>query len=130
MLGDALRSLLLGRSQEEWDTVLPQVMRAYRSTPHTSTGETPNLLMLDQKTRVPDHFTYHIPEQDYSIHEYASELVEQMKVAHKILHEKQWQVRKEDFEEPSLYQVGDWSSTVGVEDRWLSYSLSSWHPTQ
>jgi len=26
MLGDALRSLLLGRSQEEWDTVLPQVM--------------------------------------------------------------------------------------------------------
>jgi len=36
MLGDALQSLLLGRSQEEWDTVLPQVMRAYRSTPHTS----------------------------------------------------------------------------------------------
>jgi len=32
MLGDALRSLLLGCSQEEWDTVLPQVMRAYRST--------------------------------------------------------------------------------------------------
>jgi len=46
MLGDALRSLLLGRSQEEWDTVLPQVMWAYCSTPHTSTGETPNLLML------------------------------------------------------------------------------------
>jgi len=43
MLGDALRSLLLGRSQEEWDTVLPHIMH---STPHTSTGETPNLLML------------------------------------------------------------------------------------
>jgi len=41
-LGDALRSLLLGRSQEEWDTVLPQVMRAYRSTPHTSTVRLPN----------------------------------------------------------------------------------------
>jgi len=41
MLGDALRSLLLGRSQEEWNMVLPQVMLAYRSTPHTSTGETP-----------------------------------------------------------------------------------------
>jgi len=46
MLGDALRSLLRGRSQEKWDTMLPQVMRAYRSTPHTSTDETPNLLML------------------------------------------------------------------------------------
>jgi len=71
MLGDALRSLLLGRAQEKWDVVLPQVMRPYRSTPHTSTGETPNLLMLGRETRVPDHPTYHIPEQDYSIHEYA-----------------------------------------------------------
>jgi len=54
MLSDALRSLLLGHSQKEWDTILPQVMRAYRSAPHTSTGETPNPLMLGQVTRVPD----------------------------------------------------------------------------
>jgi len=40
MLGDALGSLLLGRGQEEWDVVLPQIMRAYRSTPHSSTQET------------------------------------------------------------------------------------------
>jgi len=40
MLGDALHSLPLGRCREEGDTVLPQVMRAYRSTPYTSTGET------------------------------------------------------------------------------------------
>jgi len=78
VLGDSLRSLLLGRGQEEWDVVLPQAMRAYRSTPHTSTGETPNLLMLGRETRVPDHLNYHIPEQSYSIHEYASRLVEQM----------------------------------------------------
>jgi len=90
MLSDALHSLHLGRSQEEWDTVLPQIMWAYRSTPHTSTGETPNLLMLGQETRVPDHLTYHVAEQDYSVHEYARELVERMKVAHKILREKQW----------------------------------------
>jgi len=62
LLGDALRSLLLGRSLEEWDMVLPQFMQAYRGTPHTSTGETPNLLMLGRETRVPDHLTYHIPE--------------------------------------------------------------------
>jgi len=121
MLGNSLCSLLLGRGQEEWDVVLPQVIRAYRSTPHTSTGETPNLLMLGRETRVPEHLTYHIPEQDYSIHEYASELVEKMRVAHEILREKQWQVRQEDSVEPPLYQVGD---------RRLSYSLSSWDPTQ
>jgi len=108
MLGNSLHSLLLGRGQEEWDVVLPQVMRAHRTTPHTSTGETPNLLMLGRETRVPDHLAYHIPEQDYSIHENASGLVEKMQVAHKILREKQWQVRQEDSNEPPLYQVGDW----------------------
>jgi len=87
--------------------VLPQVMRAYRSTPHTSTGETPSLLMLGRETRVPDHLNYHIPERDYSIHEYASGLVEKMQVAHEILRKKQWQVRQEDSNEPPLYQVGD-----------------------
>jgi len=117
MLGDALRSLLLGRSQEEWDTILPQVMRTYRSTPHTSTGETPNLLMLGRETRVPDHLTYHVPEQENSGHEYASELVEQMRVAHEMLREKQWQVRREDSEEPPLYQTGYWVWMVNYRRR-------------
>jgi len=93
MLGDVLRSLLLGRSQENWNAVLPQVMRAYHSTPHTSTGKTPNLLMLGRKTRVSDHFTYHVPKQDNLVREYASELIEQMKAAHEKLLEKQWLVR-------------------------------------
>jgi len=46
MLGDALRSLLFSRGQKEWDSVLPQIMRAYRSTPYSCTQETPNFLML------------------------------------------------------------------------------------
>jgi len=66
MLGNALRSLLFGRCQEEWDLVLPHVMRAYRSMPHTSTGDTSKLLMLGREMRVPDHITYHIPKPDYS----------------------------------------------------------------
>jgi len=104
MLGDALCSLLLGRSQEEWDTALPQVKCAYPSARHTSTGKTPNLLMLCRETRVPDH----VPEQDNSVHEYASELVERKKAAHEMLREKQWQVQCKDSEEPPLYQVGNW----------------------
>jgi len=92
-------------------------MRAYRSTPHTSTSEAPNLLMLGRETRVPDHLTYHVPEQDYSVHEYASELVERMKVAHEMLREKQWQVQREDSEEPPLYQIGDWVWMVNYRRR-------------
>jgi len=61
MLGDAFRSLLLGQGQEEWDVVLPQIMRSYRSTPHSSTQETPNFLMLGRETQVPEHLTYHQP---------------------------------------------------------------------
>jgi len=66
---------------------------------------------------VPDHLTYHIPEQDYSIHEYAGELVEQMEFAHEIPREKQWEVRKEESEEPPLYQVRDWVWMVNYRRR-------------
>jgi len=46
-----MRSLVIGNSQEEWDLVLPQIMRAYHSTPNSSTLETPNFLMLGRETR-------------------------------------------------------------------------------
>jgi len=80
----------------------------FHSTPHTSTGETPNILMLGRETRVPDHLTYHVPDKDSPVHEYAGKLIEQMKVTHEMLTEKQWPVRSEYSEEPPLYQVGDW----------------------
>jgi len=97
VLGDSLRSLLLGRGQEEWDVVLPQVMRAYRDTPPTSTGETTNLLMLGRETRVPDHLNYHIPELLHS------RVCQPIVYCCCILLEKQWQVRQEDSSGPPLY---------------------------
>lgn len=45
-LGDSLRALLLRQGQGEWDLVLSQIMRAFRGTPSSTTGETANLLML------------------------------------------------------------------------------------
>jgi len=74
MLGDALWSLLLGRGQEEWDMVLPQIMRAYHSTPHSSTQETPNPLMLSHETPVLEYLTYHVPAPESPIHEYVGNL--------------------------------------------------------
>jgi len=108
MLGDALRSLLLGRGQEEWDVVLPQIMRAYRRTPHSTTQETPNFLIIGQETRVPEHLTYHVPAPKSPVHEYVGRLIEIMSKAHDALQVQQWQIRTEDSEEPSMYQVGDW----------------------
>jgi len=100
MLGDSLRSLLIGRSQEEWNTVLPQIMRAYCSTPHSSTLETFNFLMLGRETRVL------APESN--VHDYVDELVKRMRTAHEVLRERQWQVRSGDSDDPPLYKVGDW----------------------
>jgi len=46
ILGNTLRSVLLGRGQEERDMVLPLIMRTYRSTPHSGTQGPSNLLLL------------------------------------------------------------------------------------
>jgi len=104
MLGDSLRSVLIGRSQEEWGMVLPQIMRAYRSTPHSSTLETPNFLMLGRETRVPEHVTYHVPTPESNVHDYVDELMKRMRTAHEVLREQQWngKVRSGDPDGPPL----------------------------
>jgi len=100
MLRHPLKSLLLGRGQEEWDVVLPQILWAYRSTSHFSTLKTPNFLMLDWKTLVSEHLTYHFPEPKVPVHEYAGKLIETMERAHEVLREQQWQTKTDDSEEP------------------------------
>jgi len=65
--------------------VLLQIMRAYRSTPHSSTQETPNFLMLGQETRVLDHLIYHVPAPGSQVHEYVGKLVKIMGKAHDAL---------------------------------------------
>jgi len=89
MLVDAFRNLLLGRGQEEWDVVLLQIMRAYRSTPHSSTQETLNLFMLGRETRVPEHLTYHVPAPESPVHDYVGKLIEIMGKAHDALRAQQ-----------------------------------------
>jgi len=100
MLSDSLRSLLIGKSQEEWDLVLPQIMRAYRSTPYSSTLETPNLFMLGVKTRVSEHLTYHVSAPESNIHDYVDDLIKCVRMAHEVLREQQWQIRSGDSDDP------------------------------
>jgi len=88
--------------------VLPQIMQAYRSTPHSSTLETLNFLMLGRETRVPEHVTHHVPALESNVHDYVDELVKRMRTAHEVLREQQWQVRSGDSDDPPLYKVGDW----------------------
>ena len=44
-LGDMLRSMVLGRDEEDWDLLLPQIMCTIRALPHKQTGETAKFMM-------------------------------------------------------------------------------------
>jgi len=118
MLSNSQRSLLLGRSQEERDLVLSQIMPAYHSTSHSSTLETPHFLMLGRETRVPEHSTYHVPAPESNVHEYVDELITRMRTAHEVLCEQQWQLRSGDSNDPSLYKVGDWVRMTSHRQRY------------
>jgi len=43
----------VGESQRDWDERLPYVMAAYRASPHSSTGFSPNRLFLGRENRMP-----------------------------------------------------------------------------
>ena len=107
-LGDGLRVKLLGGSQDEWDRVLPHIMRSMRALPHSVTKETPNLLMYGRELRLPDQLLYSMPPVgETHVHEYSKQLVSDMQDAHDCLREMQKDLRTEDSEEPLLYKIGD-----------------------
>ena len=114
-LGDALRALLLRQGQEDWDKLLPQILRAFRGTPHATTGETANLLMLGRELRLPDQLTGYPPPKQYHLrHEYVIEAQDRLNQAHEMLRTEQQEIRTEDNEEPPLFAVGD---MVWLENR-------------
>ena len=92
---------------EEWDLILPQLMRAFRGTPHSTTGETANMLMLGRELRLPDQMQDPQQPDGQPTHEYARELVERLRTLHQLLQEQQLKLRTDDTEEPLLYAPGD-----------------------
>ena len=52
-LEDMLCSMLLEKNEEEWDLLLPHIIRTIRASPHKQTGETANCMMLGRETRLP-----------------------------------------------------------------------------
>ena len=114
-LGDSLRTLLLRRGQEEWDRLLPQIMRAFQGTPHSVTGETANLMMLGWELRLPDQLQLHPPPLKVTPqNEYCQELLDRLEMAHAAFREQQIVIRQEDQEEPLFFSPGD---MVWLENR-------------
>ena len=107
-LGDSLRALLLRGGQDEWDLILPQIMRAFRGTPHTTTGEAANLMMLGRELRLPDQIQFSpLDKQHQSTQEFVQEVQKRLSQVHDMLREEQCTNRQEDQEEPPLFAERD-----------------------
>ena len=103
-LEDLLRILLLSRGQDEWDQLLPQIMRAFRGTPHSTTGETANIMMLRRELRLPYQLQLYPPPAEVEPQqEYSLQMAEHLSAVHKMLREQQKKIRQEDQEEPLLF---------------------------
>ena len=109
-LGDALRAMLADQEMpvNDWDLLLPTIMRNIRSVPHTTTGETANYLMLGREIRLPAGLLHEVRvAESQSPEAYAAALQERLQTAHALLRDKQLQLRTSDTEEPPLFKAGD-----------------------
>ena len=88
--------MLLRRGQDEWDILLPQLMRAYRGTPHTATGETANVLMMGRELRLPDQLQHQPPPEEANPqHDFVVDMKERLEQAHEALRQQQLEIRQE-----------------------------------
>jgi len=68
-------------SQRDWDDRLPLVLAAYRASPHSSTGYSPNQLLLGREVRMPLDIIMGSPlETDHvsTMNEFVSEMRDRM----------------------------------------------------
>ena len=106
-LGDMLRTLLLRRCEDDWDLILPYIMRSVRASAHQSTAESPNYLMLGREVRLPEHLLYGPnAEKSASREEYALELQKRLELAHTMLRDKQLEIRTADRQEKPSFHTG------------------------
>ena len=106
-LDDALRTLLPSKTQGDWDKMLPHVI-TFRATPHNSTGETANGLVLGREVRLPDQRMCPRPlEEPSSRSQYVLNLANRLEQAHENIRNKLKEIGQLDSEEPFLFKVGD-----------------------
>ena len=80
----AMLSSFVNDNHTNWDTMLPYVLMAYRSSDHETTGMSPNMLMLGRETTIPLDILYEMPVslKSYDINQWVWELRETLETAH------------------------------------------------
>lgn len=109
---------VVSETQRDWDEHLPAVLAAYRASPHSSTGFSPNRLFLGRETQMPIDIVWGMPEESRVTTRPVEEFVEKIRdnmegayeLARKQLHvaaERRkacYDVRVKKVE----FNVGDW----------------------
>ena len=109
---------VVSESQRDWDERLPSVMAAYRASPHSSTGYSPNKLFLGRENRMPIDVVMGLPLEevngDQSIDEYVVHQQELAGEAYQLVrqHLQQNAERRKVAYDARVkkreYTVGDW----------------------
>jgi len=111
---------MIDENQRDWESLLPYVMAAYRSSRHEATQFTPNYLMLGREVRAPINIVYGSPETTpkCTYDDYADELQHRMQGAYPHVREHlqeaaQRSKRYYDMRvRPQQYSVGDCFTTT------------------
>lgn len=109
---------MVSDSQRDWDDQLPLVMAAYRASPHSSTGFSPNRLFLGRENRMPLDLVMGLSTNESNgtenLDEYVAQMEERAREAYGYARE-QLQVaaerRKTDYDirvKQQKFNVGEW----------------------
>jgi len=114
---NAMLGKVVSSSQRDWDERLPAVLAAYRSSPHESTGFSPNRLFLGREVRMPWDLIMGLPideQRQISADEFVCQTQKQMSHAYELAREHLRVAadrRKQTYDihvRESDARVGDW----------------------
>ena len=79
-------SKIVTKGGKDWDELLGPVLLAYRTAPHSFTGETPFSLLYGRDPRVPTSMNFYQPSMSLPAEEsrYAKELFKELKQARQL----------------------------------------------
>ena len=87
---DDMLSKVISKNQKDWDTFLPFLMLAYRSSLHDTLGESPNTMMFGREVLMPVDLLFGKTSQlkDVSTPEYVHNLTNRMDKVHDIVKDR------------------------------------------
>ena len=103
-------SLVVNKGKNNWDTFIPDMVAAYRTTPHSVTKETPCFLMFGRQFRVSPSVEFQPPTRSYTedfvterdnslreAHEIVRDLNKKERERHKTAYDQKYKVQRSEF---------------------------------